>query len=49
MKYPYQNPTLSVEQRVEDLLARMTLEEKFTQMRLIKIEKKYANSHNKWK
>ena len=43
MKYPYQNPTLSVEQRVEDLLARMTLEEKFTQMRLIKIEKKYAN------
>ena len=34
MKYPYQNLELSVEERVEDLLGRMSLEEKFTQMRL---------------
>ena len=34
--YPYQNPSLSVEQRVEDLISRMTLEEKFAQMRLLR-------------
>lgn len=34
MNYPYQNPSLSVEERVRDLLQRMTLEEKFSQMRL---------------
>lgn len=34
MKYPYQDASLSVEQRIEDLLSRMTLEEKFSQMRL---------------
>ena len=32
---PYKDPTLSVEQRVEDLLSRMTLKEKFWQMFLI--------------
>ncbi|MDW7658794.1 MAG: glycoside hydrolase family 3 N-terminal domain-containing protein, partial [Bacillota bacterium] len=31
---PYQNPTLSEEMRTDDLLARMTLEEKLAQMRL---------------
>jgi len=36
MKYPYQNPELSVQERVEDLLSRMSLEEKFTQMRLFR-------------
>lgn len=34
MKYPYQNSDLPVEQRVEDLLSRLSLEEKFTQLRL---------------
>lgn len=34
MSYPYQDPQLSVAERVEDLLSRMSLEEKFTQMRL---------------
>lgn len=36
MKYPYQDPSLSVEERIADLLPRMTLEEKFAQMRLIR-------------
>ncbi|MGD7654664.1 MAG: glycoside hydrolase family 3 N-terminal domain-containing protein [Verrucomicrobiales bacterium] len=31
---PYKNPTLPVEQRVQDLLSRMTLEEKVLQMRM---------------
>ncbi len=31
-EYPFRNPNLPVEQRVEDLLSRMTLEEKATQM-----------------
>lgn len=31
-QYPYQDPTLPVEQRVEDLLSRMSLEEKVNQM-----------------
>ncbi|MBK8946853.1 MAG: glycoside hydrolase family 3 C-terminal domain-containing protein [Ignavibacteriae bacterium] len=34
-KYPYQNRDLPVEQRVEDLLSKMTLEEKFWQMFMI--------------
>lgn len=34
-KYPYQNKNLSVEQRVDDLVSRMTLEEKFWQLFMI--------------
>ena len=34
MNYPYQDPSLSVQERVDDLLSRMSLEEKFTQLRL---------------
>jgi beta-glucosidase len=32
---PYRNPTLSVERRVQDLLSRMTLEEKFWQLFMV--------------
>ncbi len=31
-KYPFQNPALSIEKRVDDLIARMTLEEKVGQL-----------------
>ncbi len=41
MCYPYQNPNLSPAERTKDLLSRMTLEEKFTQMRLLRIEPDY--------
>lgn len=34
MKYPYQDPSLSPQERTDDLLSRMSLEEKFAQMRL---------------
>ena len=39
-KLPYRNPSVAIEQRVEDLLARMTIEEKIAQLRctLRKIE-----------
>lgn len=36
---PYQNPKLSVEERVEDLIGRMTLEEKLYQMSAIYLER----------
>ncbi len=45
MQYPYQNPALPVEKRVEDLLSRMTLEEKFVQMRLIQLPKAIAETN----
>lgn len=35
MQYPYQNSSLCVEERLQDLLSRMTLEEKFAQLRLL--------------
>ena len=38
MQYPYQNPQLSVQARVDDLLSRMTLEEKFQQLRLVSLK-----------
>ena len=31
-KFPYQNPELTIEQRVEDLIGKMTLEEKISQL-----------------
>src|SRR5882724_3024965 len=31
-KYPYQNPALPVEQRVKDLISRMTMDEKIMQL-----------------
>lgn len=36
IKYPYQNPNVSVEDRVNDLLSRMSLEEKVRQMDMSK-------------
>ncbi|MCB9284377.1 MAG: glycoside hydrolase family 3 C-terminal domain-containing protein [Lewinellaceae bacterium] len=33
-QYPFQNPALSIEDRVEDLISQMTLEEKISQMRM---------------
>ena len=34
--YPYQDPSLSTEERIADLLSRMSLEEKFAQLRLVR-------------
>ena len=31
-KFPFQNPNLNIEERVNDLISRMTLEEKVSQM-----------------
>ncbi len=35
MGYPYQDPALDIEERVKDLLSRMTIQEKLAQMRLL--------------
>lgn len=40
---PYQNPQLSIDERVKDLLARMTLEEKVAQMMCVWMEKPNDN------
>ena len=37
-KFPFQNPKLPIEQRVKDLLIKMTLEEKVGQMTQITID-----------
>lgn len=41
---PYKNPNLSIDERVKDLLARMTLEEKAAQMMCLWMEKPNDNS-----
>ena len=41
--YPYKNPKLPIEQRVNDLLGRMTLEEKVAQLNMKSLE--YKNLH----
>ncbi|HVE57547.1 MAG TPA: glycoside hydrolase family 3 N-terminal domain-containing protein [Pyrinomonadaceae bacterium] len=41
---PYQNPQLSIDERVKDLLGRMTLEEKTAQMMCVWMEKPNDNS-----
>ena len=43
-KFPYKNPQLSIDERVKDLLARMTLEEKVAQMMCLWMEKPNDNS-----
>ena len=44
MQYPYQNPALPTDTRVADLLSRMTLEEKFCQMRLLRLPDSFAKT-----
>ena len=43
-RIPYKNPQLSIDERVKDLLARMTLEEKVAQMTCLWMEKPNDNS-----
>lgn len=43
-KFPYKNPQLSIDERVKDLLGRMTLEEKTAQMECLWMEKPNDNS-----
>ena len=43
-RLPYQNPNLPIEERVKDLLGRMTLEEKVAQMMCVWMEKPNDNS-----
>jgi beta-glucosidase len=43
-RFPYKNPQLSIDERVKDLLARMTLEEKAAQMMCLWMEKPNDNS-----
>ena len=40
--YPYQDSTLSTDERLADLIQRMSLEEKFAQMRLLSIASEKA-------
>ncbi len=49
-EFPFQNPTLSVEERVDDLLSRMTLEEKVSQMQDVSpaIERLGVVEYNWW-
>ncbi len=42
--FPYKNPKLSIDERVKDLLARMTIEEKAAQMMCLWMEKPNDNS-----
>jgi len=43
-RFPYKNPQLSIDERVKDLLSRMTLEEKVAQMMCLWMEKPNDNS-----
>lgn len=49
-KYPFQNPKLDVEERVKDLVSRMTLDEKISQMMYQSpaIERLGIPSYNWW-
>lgn len=49
-QYPFQNPELSLEERVEDLVGRMTLEEKVSQMQnhCVAIERLGIPQYNWW-
>ena len=46
-KFPYKNSNLSVEVRVKDLLGRMTLEEKVSQMNMLSLSKLELDKNGK--